>query len=102
MKNLGLTLIALLIFACSDNDDSLTTDIPELEVTWWLVEQYADPGDGSGDFTGVDSEKTIQFLQNGIFRSNGRLCNLNTITGPNSSGKYVLNDTLTKFSFDNY
>jgi len=102
MNKLALTLTALLIFACSNNDDVSPTDIPELAGTWLLVEEYNDPGDGSGDFMEIDSKKTIQFLKDGIFSSNGKLCHLDTATGPNTSGKYVVNDTLNEFSFENY
>lgn len=102
MHRFGLSLIALLLFACADCDNTSLTDIPELAGSWLLVEQYADPGDGSGDFEDVDSDKTLQFLADGIFRSNGSLCNMDQTTGPKTSGKYLVNDTLTEFSLENY
>lgn len=102
MLKLRLALLTLLILSCSDNDDVFSADIPELTGTWLLVEQYSDPGDGSGGFMEVDSEKVIHFLEDGIFKSNGKLCNLDKTIGPNTLGKYVVNDTLTSFSPENY
>lgn len=96
-------MLTIFLFACSDRDDTLTlTDNPELGGTWLLVQQYSDPGDGSGDFEKVDSKKTIQFLGDGKFRSKGKLCYLDIASGPETSGKYIINDTLTKYSPENY
>ncbi len=96
-------MFTMLLCTCSDNDDTvILKDNPELSGTWLLVEQYLDPGDGSGDFKKMDSKKTIQFLEDGMFRSKGKLCNLDTDSGPDISGKYVINDILTKYSSENH
>src|SRR5680860_381573 len=103
IKKIGLVMLTILFFACSDSDDTITlTENPELGGTWLLVEQYSDPGDGSGDFEKVGSKKTIQFLEGGKFKSMGKLCFLDTASGPETSGKYMINDTLTKYSSENY
>ena len=95
MKLIGLS--------CSDNDDEINPENPGLIGTWLLVEQYADPGDGSGEYQNVDSEKAIEFLEEGIFKSNGELCDLNSEAGDNTSGTYVMNDTIiSQFSSENY
>ena len=102
MKRLSLIAVVLVIISCKDNDDASLTTIPELSGTWLLVEQYSDPGDGSGDFMKVKSEKTIEFLNDGTFRSNGKLCSLDSSIGPKTTGIYAVNESLTKYSQNNY
>ena len=105
MRKIGFAILTILFFACSDSDDTITlADNPELSGTWLLVEQNLDPGDGTGYFKKVDSDKTIQFLADGIFRSKGELCELNAASGPETFGKFIINDTLTKekYPFENY
>ncbi|NNJ37670.1 MAG: hypothetical protein HKP23_00325, partial [Flavobacteriaceae bacterium] len=57
MKKL-LLFFLLLSLAC-------TSDDPEIEILgeWQLVEVLADPGDGSGKFKSVDSNKRITFFE---------------------------------------
>lgn len=44
---------------------------------WKLIEYLGDPGDGSGTFEAVDSEKTLLFYDDGTIEiKNGSLCNL--------------------------
>ncbi|AYN68746.1 hypothetical protein D1013_15845 [Euzebyella marina] len=104
MKRLSFfILMALLTVSCSDSDDEIDPENPDLVGTWLLIEQYSDPGDGSGEYREVDSEKSIEFLEDGIFKSNGELCDLTIETGTNTSGTYVMNDTIvTQFSEENY
>lgn len=54
---------------------------------WILTATYNDPGDGSGVYKSVDSEKTIEFFNNGTFSLNGPLCELPITVGENSTGK---------------
>lgn len=91
-----------LLASCSDRDDLSSAPIPELVGVWRLVEQYADPGDGSGDFRKVDSDKTIEFFDDGIFSSNGNLCGLDITSGDLVYGTYVIKDSLNSFSVNNY
>jgi hypothetical protein len=88
--------------ACSDRDDSVSTDIPELAGTWILIEQYSDLGDGSGEFVKVKSKKSLEFLENGRFKANGKLCTLDTSSGPTTYGKFVISDSLNQYSPENY
>ncbi|MFC4094414.1 hypothetical protein [Euzebyella saccharophila] len=98
-----LFLFTVIGLSCSDNDDEINPENPGLIGTWLLVEQYTDPGDGSGEYQKVDSEKSIEFLEDGIFKSNGELCDLNSDAGANTSGAYVMNDTIiSQFSSENY
>ena len=104
MKNLSVFIAVLFaLVSCSDNDDEINPENPKLIGTWLLVEQYYDPGDGSGEYEKIESEKSIEFLEDGIFKSNGELCDLNSSTDANSSGTYLMNDTIiSQFSDENY
>ncbi|MGI9546126.1 MAG: hypothetical protein ACR2MM_02725, partial [Flavobacteriaceae bacterium] len=55
---------------------------------WQLVEMLADPGDGSGVFSPVDSDKMISILSDGTYSSNGNLCAFSAMLGDPSSGVY--------------
>src|SRR6266540_1811392 len=91
MKKVLLILtITGVVSACSKNDDNKTTD---LTGTWKLTEVLADPGDGSGTFHSVSSEKTIEFQSNGTVASNGSICDLSVESGSSSSGTYSLSDS---------
>jgi hypothetical protein len=61
---------------------------PTLINTWKLMEVLADPGDGSGTFQPVTSDKTISFFADGTVTSNGNLCQMSTETGTGSAGTY--------------
>ena len=97
-----VVIYLVLMVSCSDGDDVAQGPTPELEGVWELVEQYADPGDGSGDFKKVDSDKIIEFFEDGVLSSNGELCGLESASGVKAYGTYVVNDSLNKFSIDNY
>lgn len=47
-----------------------------------------DPGDGSGTFQAVESEKTITFFNDGMVTSSGDLCSMFIVGGNASSGTY--------------
>lgn len=64
-------LIGFLVSCNSDNQEKST---PELTGTWKLIEVLADPGDGSGAFKAVRSNKTIEFKSNGTIVTNTSLC----------------------------
>lgn len=46
----------------------------ELIGTWRLSEVYGDPGDGSGTFEAVQSNKRLTFLEDSTLIVNGNLC----------------------------
>lgn len=59
--------------------------------TWKLNEQYIDPGDGSGTFKIVLTNKTLTLLPDGHFTSNGTMCTINSSSDNASyTGTYVL------------
>ncbi len=79
-------ITGLLSAACSKNK-------AELVGRWRLVEILADPGDGSGRFHPVSSDKILEFYSDGIVKSNGRICNMSVSADSPSSAKYSLIDS---------
>lgn len=74
MKKLMLLLLGslLLQFQCNEDDDIFA---PSTVVGSWQLEAVlADPGDGSGTFQDVASEKAITFNADSTFTSNGLGC----------------------------
>ncbi len=63
--------------------------------TWKLSEILADPGDGTGTFVPVDSDKKITFKTNSKIISNGNLCNISADTTTPTEGNY----SIDKFTF---
>lgn len=86
---LSISVIAMLLgtSGCNKKDRS------ELEGEWQLIEVLADPGDGSGTFQAVSSNKTIEFNSNGTITSNGDLCTMTETSGTATSGTYELVDS---------
>ncbi len=97
MKNVLLivSVVTIMISCSKDSDDNGNA---QLLNSWLLIEQLIDPGDGSGVFIPVNSEKTIEFLANGTAVSNGTLCTMNSTTGTtstsmvNASDNYIIPD----------
>ena len=89
----SLVLMALmsLILNCSNDPEE---GEPSLEGRWKLKAVRYDPGDGSGTFQSVESDKLVEFLSSQEVRSNGNLCNGGTGTEDASSGLYVLPDSI--------
>ena len=88
VKKWIILAVTLVLFSC--NDDEIVA--PELIGTWQLSEVLADPGDGSGTFTPVESNRTITFLSTGMIESNESLCP-GEITQGNGRGIYSLQDS---------
>ncbi len=79
MKKLKVITVLFLITFTACSEDS--TEVEEREEnaavlgSWKLTEQMADPGDGSGTFQPIKSEKILVFNSNGVVESkNGSLC----------------------------
>lgn len=89
-KLLFILLVGGLLFSCSSKDDD--NGETSLFGTWKLSEIKNDPGDGSGVFVKVDSEKILIFEKSGNITSNGSLC-FNSVTSDSpSSGKFQVNE----------
>lgn len=89
MKNCALLLVLLFLFNCTSDDNSPKGDV-ELFGKWKLIEQYTDPGDGSGDFSSISSNRTVEFFSNGTIVANGILCYMSSEVGENNSGTFKL------------
>lgn len=86
LKLLSVAAICVGMVACTaenpeDREDGLTSK-------WQLMEQLADPGDGSGTFQPVLSQKTVSFYEDGSVVSNGSLCYMTTDVGNGSDGTF--------------
>lgn len=90
MKKIFLFLLVAAIFtSCNNDDDTPAPQEVSLIGNWKLIEFLADPGDGSGTFEAIESDKTLNFNSNGEITSNYSLCNMLVIVSPqDSSGTY--------------
>lgn len=86
MKSIFLStlFLSVFLFAACEKDDA--TPASDLSGTWQLVEVMADPGDGSGTFEPVDSDRTITFGANGAYTATGDLCTFGTTADSATSG----------------
>ena len=76
MKYIQVTLLSLVVLlAVSCNSEDV-----ELVNKWQLIEMLADPGDGSGGFEPVTSNKVIEFWDDGTITSNGSICTMSSST----------------------
>lgn len=63
---------------------------------WKLIEELMDPGNGSGTFQPVSSDKKIEFFGNGTFEANGEMCSMSNQSGSTHEGTYDdSNETFT-------
>lgn len=88
MKTIKLliSLVFITLTSCNYSDADDNENI--LVGTWKYTEMYADPGNGSGVFTPVTSDKTLTFDGNGNVTSNGSLCDMSTASNASSTGTY--------------
>ena len=86
MNRLIVLFTTTILFACSNSDD-INTKV-ELVGNWRLIEVLADPGDGSGTFATVQSNKMITFEPDGVITSNGNLCDMSISSNMQTSGTY--------------
>ena len=84
-----LTAVGVLS-SCTKNEDNKN---PDLIGKWKLIEILADPGDGSGTFHSVSSNKIIEFHSNGTVTSSGSVCDMSIESASSSSGAYSLSDS---------
>ena len=83
----AILVILSLFTSCKKNKrDSLTG-------TWELKEVLMDPGNGSGVFTAVSSDKNLVFNTNGNVNSNGIICDMSIESNTSTSGTYSAIDS---------
>jgi hypothetical protein len=92
MKKQSISILSILfiLFSCSDDSPEPTTD---LIGKWKLVEVLNDPGDGSGVFGKVNSEKHLIFGYNEMVTSNGDMFSNSTEIGVSTTAIYSLDDS---------
>lgn len=95
MKKIFCILLAVgILYSCNKDDESNSNT--ELIGNWKLIEVLADPGDGSGTFDSVESDKIITFENDGTITSNGNLCDISISSDHQTSGTY----SSTEMSFN--
>lgn len=93
MKNIILGLVVLLGAVNSCSDSAAIEN--ELTGSWKLVETLADPGDGSGTYQPVESQKTITFNSDGtVIVLNGSFCPTGGESNPSGVGAYSIKDMM--------
>ncbi|WP_417612368.1 hypothetical protein [Owenweeksia hongkongensis] len=92
MKRAALFLLILGTIASCSKDDDKQTETATGD-TYKLIEVLADPGDGSGTFQPVSSNKTIEFKTNGTVVSNGKLCDMSISSNSGTTGTYSFTDS---------
>ena len=90
MKKAFFAFCILGLLSCNDKDKLLNN---QLTGSWQLIEILNDPGDGSGQFFKIKSQKWITFKRNGEIYSNGSICDNRIEVGTGSSGTYSLSDS---------
>ncbi|MDO5977610.1 hypothetical protein [Flavivirga spongiicola] len=88
MKNSLLILMSLFLINCTSDDSKPKEENSKLLGKWKIIEQLMDPGDGSGTFTSIDSNRIIEFFSNGTITVNGILCYASIEEGTSNSGTY--------------
>lgn len=100
MKKL-LILVSLLTAISCDKNDAKNADT-ELIGKWSLIEVLADPGDGSGSFHAVQSNKIVEFHSDGTITSNGAICDMSIESSNATSGIYSIADSTISSTDCNY
>ena len=100
MKKYLLIVLLVILSSCS-SDDSKPTDETGLIGKWKLIEQLADPGDGSGTFQSINSNRTIEFFKNGTVEVNGGLCFMSSEVGDIETGTFmIISDNTADTTYD--
>ena len=81
-KTLVILVLLSLIISCKKKDSGSLTG------TWELKEVLMDPGNGSGVFNAVSSDKNLVFHTNGNVNSNGLICDMSIESNTSTAGTY--------------
>lgn len=76
---------AIFLSSCEKDEPMQTCGTP---TTWKLVEVLADPGDGSGTFQPVNSQKKLAFSDDGTVRANSDMCSMQNEPTPGNQGVF--------------
>lgn len=91
MKKLLLMLMAAALLPACQKDTQERPDPEVLEGTWLLTEVLFDPGDGSGQFRPVDSERELSLASGNTFSANYDVCQA-IEEGEKFSGTFIRTD----------
>lgn len=93
-KSIFIILLIGIFYSCNKN--VVDADKDYIVSRWKLTAVLSDPGDGSGVFQSVNSNKDLVFWSNGIVTSTGNLCDMSIESNASSSGTYsATNLTIT-------
>ena len=79
-------MLAGIMSSCSQDETT------QLIGKWKLIERLLDPGDGSGTFQPVNSNKIIEFHSDSTITSNGEICTYGMESDSTTTGTYSLVD----------
>ncbi|WP_373073476.1 lipocalin family protein [Zeaxanthinibacter enoshimensis] len=79
-------LLTCILFSCARDEESYLS--PDIVGIWQLRAVLADPGDGSGEYEPVRSDKTIEFFADGTFITNVSFCDGSRDAEEGFSGTY--------------
>lgn len=85
LKYFAGLLVMVLLFSCKKTD---TINGNGIAGNWKLIEVLVDPGNLSGEFEPVQSNKKITFNTFNTFECNGDICDMSLETNSGSSGTY--------------
>ncbi len=86
-KLLSLSFVLIFITSCEQKDVILEENFDNpLVGKWKLIEQLADPGDGSGTFQPTENEFQIEFFENNTFNATRSMCTLANYDQETSTG----------------
>ncbi|MEX0314402.1 MAG: hypothetical protein AB3N18_09515 [Allomuricauda sp.] len=103
MKGLYWVICSLFLLNCSKESTGVDFDNKsDLIGTWLLIESYADPGDGSGKYRPVKSDRRMSFFDDGTYTSNASICSQGNESDSEVVGAYEIGDeNLSKYSSEN-
>lgn len=87
-----LSVLPFIFLAISCNDDDNNNRNNPIVGNWRMTEILADPGNGSGTFTPVETGKTINFYSDGTLTSNGNICDMSISANNATTGVYSANE----------
>lgn len=89
MNRFIYVILVLILGGCSSNDNGKPRENEILLGQWKLVEQLMDPGDGSGTFKPVTSNRTFEFFNDGSVTVNGDMCYITTEINDETTGTFI-------------
>lgn len=99
MRSLVILIAFFTLLSCSSEDINSSNIVG----TWKLTQVLADPGDGSGVFSDIDSDKTITFFSDDTFLSNGNLCFFDSITPEATEGAFSIEyENITPYNCETF